>query len=124
MCISHFEAASLKGTVEKLVGTIGVIIGIIAGIIAMIILMMRWESPESTNIILRLLLGGVFGLGVFVMVWAVFALWLAPIFAEPASREAREAVRITRVSPEGNILQLEFRNEQLAEIVQKQNQFS
>ena len=58
------------------------------------------------------------------MVWAVVALWLAPMFADRESKEARGAVRIVQVSPRAEVLRLEFMNEQLAEIVQKENQFS
>jgi hypothetical protein len=46
------------------------------------------------------------------------------MFAEPESKEARNAVRITHISPQGNILRLEFSNGQLAEIVQQQNGLS
>lgn len=124
MCDLHFEAASFKSTAEKLVSTFGLIIGILLAIIAIIVLMMRWVSPEATHIVLRLLLGSIFGFGAFIMVWALFSFWLAPMFAEPESNEARNAIKITQVSPQGNILRLEFSNEQLAEIVQELNQLS
>ena len=117
MCDLHFEAASFKGTAEKLVGTLGVIGGILAGLFAAIILMVRWRGTGEGNLILNLFAGGVFGLGIFLIVWAVFALSVAPLFAEPESKEARNAVRITRYWPSDKVVQLEFQNEQLAEIV-------
>jgi len=117
MCDLHFEAASFTGTAEKLVGTLGVIGGILAGLFAAIILMVRWRGTGEGNLILNLFAGGVFGLGIFLIVWAVFALSVAPLFAEPESKEARNAVRITRYWPSDKVVQLEFQNEQLAEIV-------
>lgn len=119
MCDPHFEAASFKGTAEKLVGTLGVIGGILAGLFAAVILMLRWQGAGEGNIILKLFAGGVFGLGIFLIVWAVMALSVAPLFAEPESKEARNAVRITHYWPSNQVVRLEFQNEQLAEVVEK-----
>jgi hypothetical protein len=121
MCDLHFQAASFKGIVEKLVGKLAVIGGILAGLFAAIILFVRWEGNGANNIILKLFGGGVFGLGIFLIVWALIALSVAPLFAEPESKEARNAVRITHYWPKDKIVRLEFQNEQLAEIVEKTN---
>ena len=121
MCDLHFQSASFKGTVEKLVGKLAVIGGILAGLFAAIILFVRWEGNGANNIILKLFGGGVFGLGIFLIVWALIALSVAPLFAEPESKEARNAVRITHYWPKDQIVRLEFQNEQLAEIVEKTN---
>jgi hypothetical protein len=119
MCDRHFEAASFKGTAEKLVGTLAVIGGILAGLFAAIGLFLRWVGEG--NIILKLFAGGVFGLGIFLIVWAVMALSVAPLFAEPESKEARNAVRITHYWPSEQVVRLEFQNEQLAEMVEQTN---
>ena len=119
MCNTHFEAASFKGTAEKLVGTFGIIGGIGAGILAAIILWIAWQPTEYDSLILKLFAGWVFGFGIFIMVWALIALGLAPLFAEPASKEARNAVRITHYWPKDQVVRLDFKNEHLAEIVQR-----
>ena len=119
MCETHFQAASFKGIAEKLVGTLGVITGILAGLLAAIILMLRWRGTGEGNIILNLFAGGVFGIGIFLIVWAVVALSIAPLFAEPESKEARNAVRITHYWPKDQIVRLEFQDEQLAEITEQ-----
>jgi hypothetical protein len=121
MCDLHFEAASFKGTAEKLVGTLGVISGILAGLFSAVMLFGRWQGTGANNIILKLFAGGVFGVGIFLMAWVVFALSVAPLFAEPESKEARNAVRITHYWPKDQIVRLDFQNEQLAEIVGKTN---
>jgi len=121
MCDLHFEAASFKGTAEKLVGNLGVIGGILAGLFAAVTLIVRWHGTGEGNIILNLFAGGVFGIGIFLIVWAVMALSVAPLFAEPESKEARNAVRITHYWPRDQIARLDFQNEQLAEIVEKTN---
>ena len=118
MCDLHFEAASFKGTAEKLVGTLG---GILAGLFSAVMLFVRWQGTGANNIILKLFAGGVFGVGIFLIVWVVFALSMAPLFAEPESKEARNAVRITHYWPKDQIVRLDFQNEQLAEIVGKTN---
>ena len=119
MCDPHFEAAGFKGSAEKLVGTLGAIGGILAGLFAAVILMLRWQGTGADNIILKLFAGTIFGLGIFLIVWAVMAPSIAPLFAEPESKEARNAVRITHYWPANQVVRLEFENEQLAEIVEK-----
>jgi hypothetical protein len=121
MCDMHFEAASFKGTAEKLVGTLGVIGGILAGLFSAVVLFVRWEGTGEGNIILKLFAGGVFGVGIFLIVWVVIALSVAPLFAEPESKEARNAVRITHYWPREQVVRLDFQNEQLAEMVEQAN---
>lgn len=121
MCNQHFEAASFKGTAERLVGTLGVVIGILFGLFAAIMLILRWRGTGEGNIFLNLSVAGIFGLGMFLIVWAVISLSLAPHFADPASKEARNAVRITHYWPKDQFVRLSFENEQLAEIVQEGN---
>jgi hypothetical protein len=124
MCSSHFEAAGAKTSAEKLVSALGVVFGISAAIAALIILIMRWVQTGNDSLLLKLFIGSIVGFGVFIMFWAMVALWLAPMFADRESKEARDAVRIVLVSPHAEVLRLEFMNEQLAEIVQKENEFS
>jgi hypothetical protein len=119
MCDPHFDAASFKGSAEKFVGTLGVMGGILVGLFAAVILMLRWQGAGADNIILKLFAGGIFGFGIFLIVWAVIALSVAPLFAEPESKEARNAVRITHYWPSNQVVRLKFQNEQLAEIVEK-----
>ena len=121
MCDSHFQTASFKGTAEKLIGNLAVIGGILAGFFAAIVLFIRWEGTGAGNIILKLFAGSIFGLGIFLIVWAVIALSVAPLFAEPESKEARGAVKITHYWPREQVVRLEFQNEQVAEIVKKSN---
>jgi len=121
MCDVHFQAANFKGTAEKLVSTLAVIGGILAGLFAAVILFIRWEGAGEGNIILKLFAGGIFGLGIFLIVWAVIALSVAPLFAEQESKEARNAVKITHYWPKEQVVRLEFQNEQVTEIVEKTN---
>jgi hypothetical protein len=93
--------------------------GILVGLFAAVILMLRWQGAGADNIILKLFAGGIFGFGIFLIVWAVIALSVAPLFAEPESKEARNSVRITHYWPSNQVVRLKFQNEQLAEIVEK-----
>jgi len=121
MCGQHFEAASFKGTAERLVGTLGVVLGIGFGLFAAVMLILRWRGAGEGNIILNLVSAGVFGLGMFLIVWSVISLSLAPHLADSESKEARNAVRITHYWPKDQLVRLSFENEQLAEIVQQSN---
>ena len=119
MCSTHFEAATSKSLPEKLIAMLAIAMGGCAGLAALAVLVMRWVGEDG--LLLKLLIGSLVGFGVFVMVWALVALWIAPMFASSESKEARNAVRIVLVSPYAEVLRLEFGNEQLAEIVQKEN---
>jgi len=119
MCNQHFETASFKGTAERLMEILAILGGIGAGLLTIIILLLAWQPTQYDSLFLKLFVGGIVGFGIFIMVWAVIALWLAPMFAEPASKEARNAVRITHYWPQNQFVRLEFKNEQLAEILQK-----
>ena len=117
MCEQHYQAASFKSSiekfVEKLVAPGG---GILAGIAAMILLILRWVGDNS--LIIKLFIGAIMGFGVFVMVWWVVSAFIAPLFATRESKQARNAVKITRHSPIDQITRLEFANEQMAELLQ------
>jgi hypothetical protein len=121
MCEQHFSAASYKGPAERFVGILGVVIGILVGIFATVMLILRWRGTGEGNIPLNLLVGGIFGLGMYLITWFVISYSVAPLFAERDSKEARNAVRITRYWPRDQFVRLSFENEQLAEIVQKTN---
>lgn len=121
MCEQHFNAASSKGPAERFVGMLGVIGAIPVGIFATVMLITYWQGTGQGNIPLNLLVGGIFGIGMALIVWAVVSLSIAPLFAEQDSKEARNAVRITHYWPKDQFVRLTFEQEQLAEIVQKAN---
>jgi hypothetical protein len=121
MCDRHYEVASHKGLAERIVGILGVVIGILVGIFAMTMLILRWHGAGEGNIPLNLFAGGVFGIGMFLIVWAITALSIAPLFAERESKEARNAIRIVHYWAKDQFVRLSFENDQLAEIVQRAN---
>jgi len=117
MCHQHFEAASFKGTAERVAGYLAMAGGILAGILAMIILLLRWEGENS--ILTKLFVGGMVGFGFFILVWWIIFASIVPLFATRESKEARNAVKITRYWPREEFVRLEFKNEHLTEIVQR-----
>jgi uncharacterized membrane protein len=121
MCEQHFNAASFKGPAERFVAALGVIIGILVGIFATVMLISHWRGTGQGNIPLNLLVGGIFGIGMFLIVWAIVSLSIAPLFADQDSKDARNAVRITHYWPKDQFVRLTFEQEQLADIVQKAN---
>lgn len=121
MCDVHFQLASFKGTTEKLVAKVGVVMGIVAGLFATIALLVYWQQTGQGNIFLNFIPAGILGLGIFLILWTLISLSVAPLFAEAASKEARRAVRMTRYWPKDQFVRLEFQNEQLAEVVRSVN---
>ena len=119
MCDSHFEAASYKSPAERFVNWVAVFGGALFGLFCAVLLVLRWQTDE--NILFKLFGGGIFGLGVFAVFWWIVSASIAPLFASSDSKEARNAVRITRYWPREQIAQLEFKNENLVDLIQKTN---
>jgi len=112
MCGQHFEAVSFKSTGEKLVGVLGIFGGIGAWIGTLAVLL--WMTGQE-----NLLTKAFVSFGASIVAWALIAGGLASRFAEPASLEARSAVRILNYAPRDDDLWLEFHNESFAEIMQR-----
>jgi hypothetical protein len=121
MCDTHFQSASFKGTAEKLVARFGIIMGVIAGLFSTITLLVYWQQTGQGNTFLNFIPASVLGLGIFLILWAILSLSVAPLFAEAASKEARRAVRITRYWPKDQFVRLKFQNEHLAAMVRSIN---
>ena len=119
MCEPHFEAASFKSPGEKFMGTLAVIAGILGGLFAAFMIFTRWVG--AGNLLFKLFAAAFLAFGFFLLIWWVLSSSLVPLFATRESKEARNAVRITRYWPKDQFVQLSFENEQLAEIVQKLN---
>jgi hypothetical protein len=122
LCDAHYTAASYKSPAERATGCLGIGVGILAGISAAVLLFLRWQG--SGGLILKLFLGVLFGLGIFVLVWWVIAILIAPLLAAPESKQARNAVRITRYLPTEHLVQLTFENEQMALLTEQANGLS
>ena len=119
MCDSHYQTASFKSTGERLTEILGLIGGIVAGIFGAILLFLRWQG--DANWIVKIFAGGVVGFGFFILTWWVIAVLIAPHLATPESREVRSAVIISRYIPRDQLVQLEFRNERMADLMQEIN---
>jgi hypothetical protein len=120
MCEAHFAAASYKSPAEKAMGCLGIVFGILAGISAAILLFLRWQG--SGGLILKLALGALFGFGMFVLVWWLLAIVIAPHLAAPKSKQIRNAVRIIRYVPGEQLVQLDFMNEQMLPLFELANE--
>lgn len=121
MCDLHFQNATQKSPTEKLVGTVGLVIGALVGIFTIVALLIYWSNSGQGNLILNLFSSSILGLGLFLIVWMIFLLGIAPLFAWPDSKEARNAVRLKKYWPKDKFLQLEFERENLADIVAKES---
>lgn len=121
MCELDYQNAMHKSLAERLVGRAGVLLGLAAWVAASYLLMVHWADTGQENLILNLFSASIFGFGLFLILWALISVGLAPVFADPESKQARNAVRITRYWPKDQYLRLEFQNESLAETVAKES---
>jgi len=60
-------------------------------------------------------------LGLFLTLWAATTFWLASSFASSDAKQARNAVRLTHYWPKDQFIRLDFENEQLAEMVERES---
>jgi hypothetical protein len=119
MCDAHFAEASFKSLAERAVGCLGVGIGILAGLAAGILLFLRWVG--SGGLLLKLFMGTLAAFGIFIIVWWLLAIVIAPYFAARGSKEVRNAVRITRYLHSEQLVEIAFVNEQMALLVEASN---
>jgi hypothetical protein len=119
MCDAHYQLASYKSPVEKAIGYLGLGVGILAGIAAAILLLLRWVG--SGGLIAKLFIGALVGFGIFVVVWWLLAIVIAPYFADPESKQVRNAVRITRYLRSEQMVELDFVNDQMASLTEQAN---
>jgi len=122
MCEPHLEKALRKSPAERLIGWLGTLGGLLAWAVTTGMLFSLWAGSGQGNLILNLFSAGFFGFGVFLIVWGSISYWLAPLFADGESKEARKAVQIKRYWPKDQYIRLEFQNEPLAEMVEKESQ--
>jgi hypothetical protein len=119
MCDRHFEAVNLKGTAERLMTPLGVAAGVLAGLLAAVLLLMRWA--DGSSLFVKFFIATIFGFGIFLLVWYVVAVLIAPLLAVPESKKSRNAVKIRRYIPTDQMVQLEFQNEKMAEVMRSIN---
>jgi hypothetical protein len=119
MCDPHFEAASFKGTAERVTSACGIVVGILGGLLAVILLLLRWQG--NVSLIFKIFGGALFGFGMFLLAWYIISIVIAPHLAVPQAKEARNAVRVTRFLQGEQMVQLEFRNERMADLLRGMN---
>ena len=118
MCDIHFSAANFKGPAERFVNLLAVLGGVLAGLASAIVGFMRWEG--QVNILFKLFGCGLFGFGAFIIFWWIVSASIASLFAAPQSKEARNAVRIARFWPGEEIVRLDFEQELIADLMNKE----
>jgi hypothetical protein len=119
LCGAHYSLAVSKSRAEKLVGRLGLWLGALLGLLGAFGLVLYWADSGQGSLVPNLLLGLVVGAGFFLIVWTGALFWVAPRFANPQSLAVREAVRILRYWPGDQMLELEIRNEQAAQVYQE-----
>ena len=121
MCDLHYGFASEKSRAERLVGWLGLVAGLVVWAIFSGALLIYWAGTQQGNFFLNLFLANVPGLGLFLTLWVATTFWLAPYFAGSDARQARNAVRLRHYWPKDEFIRLDFENEQLAEMVERES---
>src|SRR5262249_36736314 len=94
MCDKHHAHAAHRSRAERRCQQVGLVAGAIAGLATAAALATYWASNGSGLSALNLMLAAFVGLGGFLIVWVGVLLWVAPRFADPASKAARSAVTL------------------------------
>lgn len=121
MCELHYRFANEKSPAERLVGRLGLVAGLVVWAVSSGALLSYWWGTGQGNFLLNLFSAGVLGFGLFLILWTATTFWLAPYFAENDAKQARNAMRLKRYWPKDELVRLEFDNEQLAEMVERQS---
>jgi hypothetical protein len=121
MCEKHHELAVKTNAAEKRVGKIGTVLGLVLGVLAVAGLLIYWSTSgtglNAGNIILALIVGA----GFFLILWTLFAGFIAPKYADEDTKTARNAIKIGRFWPAKQELELIFYNDQIANAIAQVN---
>lgn len=121
MCATHRAIAMSKNATEQLLGRIGLILGGVAGAGVIAGLFWFWSRRGQSLVAANYLALAVLGVGAFYCVWRLFAGFIAPRYADPDAKSARNAVRITRYSALTRQLRVEVLNDSVAAAIAAAN---
>jgi hypothetical protein len=122
MCAHHHEAAAFRSSAEQTVERIGLVAGILVGLLVAFGLIVYWNSIGQGFPMLNIPIAVFSGLGFFLIVWAATAYRLAPALAPAEIKAARRAINPKKYWPGQDILELEFANDQAAQLFIQANQ--
>ena len=111
MCDVHYEKASFKNATERFVGGIGAVIGgLLIGVLGAWLASRPWDAQFEIGLLPSAFMALLFA----AIAWAIIA-YYAPAFADPASKEARAAIKITKYEPWKQRVRLEFKHDEMAQ---------
>jgi hypothetical protein len=114
MCPAHAGQANSRGLGEKVVSKLALILGIAAGLASAAWIVNYWTNTHQGNIVLNLFLAVILGTSMGLLFWAILAFYISPLFATPAVKRLRKAVKIVQYFPGSDVLELEFSNPETA----------
>ena len=114
MCATHHAMAMTKNATEQLLGRIGLILGVVAGAGVVAGLFWFWSQRGQNLVAATHIALAVLGAGMFYLVLRLFTGVIAPRYADPDAKSARNAVRITRYSALSRQLRVEIMNDSVA----------
>ncbi|HRA55399.1 MAG TPA: hypothetical protein PLQ83_17200 [Thermoflexales bacterium] len=110
-----------KNATEQLLGRIGLILGVVAGAGVVAGLFWFWSQRGQNLVAANYLALAVLGAGMFYLVLRLFTGVIAPRYADPDAKSARNAVRITRYSALSRQLRVEIMNDSVAAAIAAAN---
>lgn len=113
MCDEHFAKASFKKPAEKLLGGVGaLVVAVIIGLLTGIMLIQFVEPGPDRNQLV-----GFVAFSTAVLASGIM-FFLSPFFADPASKQVRNAVKITSYDFGNHTVRLDFEQDQIANSLQ------
>lgn len=121
LCAKHLEAAERKNRAETLVEHLGFELGFAAGALTLGGLVFYWYQSGQPINPGSLFIAVLAGAAIFVTVWAAIALFVAPLFGDADSKQARSAVRAVHYWPASGDIMFEFASDESARLFAQAN---
>lgn len=114
MCDAHYEKASYKSPAEKFLGGIGAVVGgLLVGILGAWLAGRPWDAQFHMGLVASAFLALIFA----AIAWYII-FYYASAFADPASKQVRDAVKVTSYHPGKHTVRLDFEQDQIADSLQ------
>ena len=121
LCEAHNTLAVSRSSTEKGIERTGLALGLIAGAAVAYTLWNMWSTNPNNSQTTLIFLAGFFGLSAVLILWAIFAFWIAPMFGSKEAKQVRNVMKIRHFWPAKYDVQLEFTDPKIAQMVAAAN---
>ena len=120
VCEVHYQDLIEESPVEHFLMSKSNLLAILSGLLGAFFVLWRVQSISNEAIFFGIFLAILIGIGLYNLIVVLDPI-LASVFASPESKEIRKSIHLVSYSVKSDLLQIEFENEHIADMVVKEN---